>query len=417
MNSEASRSEVLPVVIAPTYNNADTLLDVLRRIEAVGAEILVINDGSTDGTAGLLAKWMDGEHAVRVAVLTHPRNRGKAAALRTGFDAASAAGYTHAVTVDTDGQHDPEQIPELIEAAKRSPRALILGSRTEVGTDCPASHRVGWYMSALGIWLETGRAFNDSQCGLRVYPMSLTNVVRCRAPRYGFEAEIISRAAWAGAPIVEVPVRCHYAKGADYISHFRPWRDGLRGFLMHARLTLRRLNPWPHPKVAGISHAPEPGPWPAIRINPAAMWEALRSDRLGQVVLAGSFGIGTFIANMPLGGFEILLAVYAAWRLHVHMLPVVAGSLLCLGAAGAALSRAAITVGHLLLHASPPDLTALDPGGGRHWRTLAEFPLSWPLGGIVIGFLCNWIIIAVLVALFRLVPVRAEVRRERFGAG
>src|SRR3712207_5911580 len=105
--SPPSAAPFRPVVIAPTYNNAGTLVSVLRRVETVGLPLIVVNDGSTDGAAERLREWEFGPHAGEVRVLTHSRNRGKADALRRGFAAAAAAGRTHAVTIDTDGQLDP----------------------------------------------------------------------------------------------------------------------------------------------------------------------------------------------------------------------------------------------------------------------------------------------------------------------
>src|SRR5688572_3570429 len=93
-----------PVVVAPTYDNARTLGDVVRGVAALGLPIIVVNDGSTDSTPELLAGL---GRDPGVTVLTHPRNRGKAAALCTGFAAAAEAGFTHAISIDTDGQHDP----------------------------------------------------------------------------------------------------------------------------------------------------------------------------------------------------------------------------------------------------------------------------------------------------------------------
>src|SRR5258706_2683139 len=95
-----------PVVIAPTYNNAGTLGEILGGLFALDLPVIIVNDGSTDDTAQILAQWNERRQASQVVILTHARNRGKAAALRTGFAAAADSGFTHAVTIDTDSQHD-----------------------------------------------------------------------------------------------------------------------------------------------------------------------------------------------------------------------------------------------------------------------------------------------------------------------
>ena len=421
-----------PVVVAPTYNNARTLPDIVRRVAALGLPSIVVNDGSTDDTAALLADWTRQPHATSTIVVTHAVNRGKAAALRTGFDVARQRGFTHAGTVDTDGQLDPEELRDLFDAARLHPHGLVLGTRGPGQSGAPGSHQLGWWMSALGIWLESGERVLDSQCGLRVYPLRMFEVVHCRAGRFGFEAEVITRAAWAACPIVSVPVACRYFTDERHISHFRPWRDGIRSFFMHARLTIRRLAPWPHPTIAPAerctSRLPHPKPssvkparpaetatitgmargtW-ADWLNPLMLWQRLRQDRFEQLLVAAALGIGTFMAALPLGGWQIVLAGYASWRLRVHLLPTLLGSLLCVPPVGGVLSRVSIVVGHLLFHARLPDGEGLDPSVVEHWPLLARVPLAWPVGGVIVGFFANWITIPVFVYVFRLIPVRAD---------
>jgi glycosyltransferase involved in cell wall biosynthesis len=236
------------VAIAPTYNNAGTLPDILQRIEATGYPLIVVNDGSTDDTPAILDAWQEGRSPDAAIRRDHAARSGKAAALQTGFAEARRRGYTHAVTIDTDGQLDPEQIPDLLAAASAQPRALVIGMRDDSRPDYPGRSRVGRRFSNLAIRIASGARVADSQCGFRVYPLGVLAVVRCSAKQYGWEAEVITRAAWAGCPIVNVPVRCRYFPEETRVSHFRPWRETWRGIGLHARLMLRRLWPWPHPK-------------------------------------------------------------------------------------------------------------------------------------------------------------------------
>jgi hypothetical protein len=187
-----------------------------------------------------------------VRVLTHKVNQGKAAAMRTGFAAALTDGCTHAATIDTDGQLDPEDSKSLIDVARRMPGNLVLGSRAMQIDRYPASNRFGRRLANWFIWLECGVRVSDSQCGLRVYPLSMLEVLPTRAGRYGFETEIITRAGWAGTPVVEVPVSCQYFQGDERVTHFRPLIDTLRAIGLHAFLLGRRVLPLPHTK------------WPAI---------------------------------------------------------------------------------------------------------------------------------------------------------
>lgn len=238
-----------PVVVLPTYNNCGTLPDILNRIMALALPLIVVNDGSTDGTAGFLLGWK-GEDASRRAtiILSHKQNRGKAAALQTGFLVAIAAGYSHAVTIDSDGQLDPEQIPDLLAVASEQPTALVLGVRDATRSDYPAKSRLGRLLSNFMIRLECGVRVSDSQCGFRVYPLSLIQTARCKAGRFGYEAEIITRAAWLGHPIREVPVNCRYFTEGDRVTHFKLRRDTLEGTVLHMRLLLCTLAASRRPK-------------------------------------------------------------------------------------------------------------------------------------------------------------------------
>ncbi|HEY8666074.1 MAG TPA: glycosyltransferase family 2 protein [Tepidisphaeraceae bacterium] len=255
-----------PVVILPTYNNGRTVIGVLDRAAALELPLIVVNDGCTDETAEALAAWKLRRRppTADVTILTHSANRGKAAALHTGFAAAEAAGHTHAVTIDTDGQLDPEQIPELLEAARLQPRALVLGMRDATSADYPARSRLGRTLSNGAIRLECGRRIADSQCGLRVYPLELLRAVEqggCHAPYFAFEAEIITKAGWAGFPIAQVPVNCRYLPPGEQVSHFRPFRDSLRGLALHLKLLARSVFPrqrLPHPADAHPTPAPAP---------------------------------------------------------------------------------------------------------------------------------------------------------------
>jgi len=437
-----------PVVVAATYNNAATMIGILERIERSGYDLIVVNDGATDDTPKLLAEWRDRAPAVAVHVVTHEVNRGKAAALHTGFAQARARGYTHAVTMDTDGQLEPEEIPRMVAAAERLPRALVLGRRSEKVPGLPRSNLVGWYTSGLGLWLEIGVVVNDSQCGLRVYPLELFDVVRCWAGRFGFEAEIIARAVWAGCPIAQVPATCHYPPRGEHVSHLKPWRDGAKGFFMHWGLALRRLVPWPEPKLSEVraSH-PEPQAlacaaprtdhaqphasgtqhgqasltMPPTQLdvrapkrgrdawlqwcNPLSLVRQIRSSRLEQLIASAAFAHGVFMAFMPLGWFVFLVVAYGSRRLHHNLWAAWIGACLTLAPVGPALTKAAVTVGHLLTHASLPDFTIAMPGVAPVTTVFAAFPVSWCVGGVLLGTVAHWLTISILMLAFRWIPV------------
>jgi uncharacterized protein (DUF2062 family) len=377
-----------PVVVAPSYNNAGTLVDVLTRVAALGLPILLVNDGCTDATDDVFTAWARQHPRVDARMLRHRHNRGKAAALKTGFAAAIDAGYTHAITIDTDGQHDPELIPRLLEIAQREPLAYVLGMRDDRHADYPARSRVGRRLSNLFIRLECGVRVADSQCGMRIYPLDLIRAVHCRAGRFGYEAEMITRAAWAGCPIAEVPINTRYLPAGQRVSHFNPWWDTILGVLTHVWLLGREMTPLSHPRY-------HPGDLPPPKrvtpreilswLNPLRAWRELRGGAVDRSELAAALATGVFVANLPVYPFQTALCLYLARRLHLNPLATIAGSQISTPPIGAGLIAAAIFVGHLVLHGSRP-LWPNFHSAHAIWHSLA-WPtlLDWAVGGIIVG--------------------------------
>jgi glycosyltransferase involved in cell wall biosynthesis len=229
-----------PVFIAPTFNHSSWLLRIVHQLSELGLPVIVVNDGSTDGTEGILREWSEGERLRQV--VTHRRNLGKAAALLSGFERARLGGFTHGITIDTDGQHDVADVPGLLEVARENPEALVVGSRPVDSRGYPLLSRLGRRISNFLIWVEAGVRVSDSQCGLRVYPLRAIARVPAKAGRFGFETEVVTRLAWAGCEILESPVRCIYEVPGGRLSHFRPVWDSLAAVGMHGRLMVKSLS-------------------------------------------------------------------------------------------------------------------------------------------------------------------------------
>lgn len=413
-----------PVVIAPTYNNAASLIGVLERIEQVGVPIIVVDDGSTDETPDLLAAWLAGDRCVAVKVLTHSPNQGKAAALATGFAHAAQADFTHAITMDTDGQLEPEDMPAMLQAAAHVPRALVLGRRSVSTPGLPKSNLVGWRCSGMGLWVETGVVVHDSQCGLRVYPLDLLENLRCWAGRFGFEAEIIARTLWAGRPIVTVPVTCHYPPRDQSVSHFKPVRDGAKGFFMHWGLAVRRLIPWPlfavkdtDDSTDGVGDMPPGGDllrpatgWSAWRawLSPLVTWRQIRSSGQERFIAAAALGFGAFTACWSLGLWTIVAILYGSKRLNHNLWAVLAGAALAIPPIGPVLGKVAITVAYVPMHLSLPSFESVAPGASELGTIIRTFPVSWFLGSVVVGTVLHWLALTTLMYATRSIPVRHD---------
>lgn len=223
--------------VIPTYNNARTVADIVRRTLAVCPNVIVVNDGSTDNTLQELQPLGDS-----ITIITYSRNRGKGYALRRGLEAARTAGFDYAVTIDSDGQHSPEEIPSLIAATSQSLNnsaslpILIVGSRNLQADGMPAGNTFANRFSNFWFHLQTGLKLPDTQTGFRLYPLHHLPCLRLLTYRYESELELLVFSAWRGVKIVPVPVSVSYPD--DRVSHFRPFRDFLRISLLNSVLCL-----------------------------------------------------------------------------------------------------------------------------------------------------------------------------------
>jgi glycosyltransferase involved in cell wall biosynthesis len=225
-------------VLIPTYENERTVGDVVRRALLAAGEVIVIDDGSTDGTAGIL-RSIGG-----IEVITHAPNRGKGAALRSGFRRALERGHEWAITLDADGQHDPAEIPRLLDAIREGPRAIIIGARGMKAGGAPLRCRAGLALSNALVRVLAGLGLPDSQSGFRAYPLREVLALGIRTGGFELEVEVILKAAWAGLEVRHVPVSVRYpGRRGERASHFRPVRDTIRILFSSLRAAFARRQP------------------------------------------------------------------------------------------------------------------------------------------------------------------------------
>ena len=203
--------------VIPSYNNGGTVVEVVRGVLRQGLPVIVVDDGSTDGTADALKD-------LPVHVLRHTRNRGKGRALKTGLEEARRQGYRFALTLDADGQHDPGDIPALVAAAGK--RTLVIGSRNLTAEGMPSGNTFANRFSNFWFTVQTGRKLPDTQTGFRVYPLKDLPSLKLLTARYEAELALLVFSAWKNLRIVPVPVRVYYPE--DRVSHFRPFADFFR---------------------------------------------------------------------------------------------------------------------------------------------------------------------------------------------
>lgn len=229
-----------PCAIVPSYGHWQALPAVVAGLRAHGLPVFVIDDGNAEPAASAVATLHAPEAGVRVHRM--PVNCGKGAAVCEGFRLARAAGFSHAVQVDADGQHDLGALARLLEAACAHPEALVSGAPVYDDT-IPTGRKIGRWMTHLWVFVETlSLRVTDSMCGFRVYPLAAVERLLAEedvGAGMDFDTDIMVRLFWRGVAPLMVPVRVTYPPGN--LSNFDLWRDNLRISRMHARLVATML--------------------------------------------------------------------------------------------------------------------------------------------------------------------------------
>lgn len=233
-----------PCVLIPVYNHAEAIAATCDGVRGLGVPLLLVDDGSDAACAAVLdaLAMADDVYLVRLAV-----NRGKGAAVKAGLAEAARLGFTHALQVDADGQHDPADFPAFLEGLTASREELRIGY-PRFDDSVPRHRFYSRYLTHGLVWLNTlSLELRDTMCGVKLYPVAAVNRLVSRhgcGDRMQFDTELPVRWLWAGLPVANLPVRVHYPQ--DGVSHFDLWRDNLLLAGMHGRLLcgmLRRL-PW-----------------------------------------------------------------------------------------------------------------------------------------------------------------------------
>ena len=222
-------------IIIPVYNHEKRIEEVIKKSLKLNMPVFVVDDGSTDSSYEKIRDIKG------IYLLQHNQNRGKGAAITTGFaQAAKIADW--AITIDADGQHNPEDSLKMIKAISEHERPIVVGRRQGmVGKKAPWTSRFGRRFSNFWIMISGGPRMADSQSGFRIYPLPESLKLNVIARRFQFEVEILVKAGWERIPVIEVPVSVNYALGSERVSHFLPFIDFLRNTHTFARLITRRI--------------------------------------------------------------------------------------------------------------------------------------------------------------------------------
>ncbi|MDA3615215.1 DUF2062 domain-containing protein [Polluticaenibacter yanchengensis] len=289
-------------VIIPTYNNHKTLARVIDGVLSYTNSVIIINDGSTDSTPEILKNYP------QVTQVHLPVNRGKGNALATGFKKALELGFENAITIDSDGQHYPEDMMVFLNALKVATEpVLLIGHRNMEQDGIPKKSSFGNKFSNFWFWVETGIQLQDTQSGYRLYPLKhLTG--RFYTNKFEFEIEVIVRTAWNGVPVKNVPVKVLYDMN-ERVTHFRPFKDFTRISILNTVLvTITFLYIIPRNFFRNLKKK--------------SFKQFLKEDLLGSkdsnMVKSASIGLGVFWGIMPVWGFQTFFTMFFAVLLRLN---------------------------------------------------------------------------------------------------
>lgn len=307
------------LVVIPVYNHVNTLRAVVEASLAQGFPVLVVDDGSSDGSLDSVIDLQIERHRL-------PVNVGKGGAILAAARLALGSGYQAIITIDADGQHDPADAGLLLEMAGSSWPCIVIGARIMETLNVPRSSLFGRDFSNFWVRLECGKTLPDTQSGYRLYPVEFLVSDRFLSRRYTFEIEVLVRGSWAGLPLLSTPVSVYYPPGDERISHFHKLKDNFRLSCLHTFLVTRSLLPWPHRRLfQGKIDAER---LPSI-FQPIHFIKALTREHSAPGELAAAVWVGICIGSLPIIPFGIAVIIYACLRLHLNKLVAVAASNIC----------------------------------------------------------------------------------------
>lgn len=291
-------------VIIPTYNNEKTLKRVLNKTFEFTSDIIVVNDGSTDSTSEILKEFP------QVFQIHLNQNKGKGFALRKGFKEALKQNFVYVITIDSDGQHFPEDMQVFVDEITQNGEALLIGDRNMDQEGIPKKSSFGNRFSNFWFWFETGIKLNDTQSGFRLYPIQRMKKIKFFTRKFEFEIEVIVKSAWKGIPVKNVPIQVLYDE-SERVSHFRPFKDFTRISILNTYLVIITL----------------------LYIKPRDYFRKFKKKGFKRFFLEDllhsedsklkktlSVMLGVFIGLSPLWGFHTISVLFLAFALRLNKL-------------------------------------------------------------------------------------------------
>lgn len=370
---ESERKEPIKIaaeefcIVIATYNNDRTLESVIEGVLRFTDRVIIINDGSTDSTVEILKKYSF------LKIISYEVNRGKGYALRQGFSLAASLGFKYALTIDSDGQHNTYEIPELVNCIPAQGDIMVLGERNMDGEGVPLKSNFGRKFSNFWFWFETGISMKDTQTGFRLYPLDIIKNMRFFTNKFEFEIESLVRIAWKGCPIHSVPVSVRYFNKEERVSHFRPFMDFSRISLLNTVLvTITLLYHLPLRYIKKLSYS-------NIRTY---FREHVLHSKTSSIKLSLSVALGVFVGILPIWGYQLITAVFLAALFKLNKTIAFTASNISITPMIPLILYSSIYVGGVFMGRSTPPLQL---GGMVKFEIIKQYLLQYIVGSVLLA--------------------------------
>jgi glycosyltransferase involved in cell wall biosynthesis len=380
-------------VIIPTYNNEKTLASVISGVLDYTANVIVVNDGSTDSTSQILSTFKN------IELVSYQKNKGKGYALRKGLRFAWDKGYKYAITIDSDGQHYVTDLPKFLEKLNESPNAIIIGSRNMDQSSVPGKSSFGHKFSNFWFHFETGINAPDTQSGFRLYPLEPISKRIFFTRKYEFEIEVIVRLAWKGVEVTSVPIQVYYAPKETRVSHFRPFRDFTRVSILNTILVFYALLiVKPFKFVRSINKK---------NIQEFYQKQVLQNEEPNHKITFALM-LGLFMGVAPVWGYQMLIAFGLAHLLKLNKVLVIVASNISIPPMIPIILFASFKTGGLFIEANK---LTLQYSSGINLEMIKDNLLQYLIGSLAFGVILAvtmGIVSYILLSLFRKKPQLQE---------
>ncbi|MBD3344189.1 MAG: DUF2062 domain-containing protein [Chitinivibrionales bacterium] len=377
------------VAIIPAWSNAGTLKPLLEQIAEYPLDIIVVNNGSPDDTSAVVHSTFV-THSIESA-----GKKGKGDALRAGFTRAYEQGYSHAITLDSDSRHLPEDIPVILKKIKENPETLWVGNRIidEEKDNRSLQNRVRNNFDSLWYKFNTGNTIDDPHCGFRAYPLQLIKDIECKGTGNEFEIEMLTYAVWNGITVSQIPVHSVPFDSGKGVPHFRTMIDYFRASRTKFKASLIRIFlPW------RTIHAPGKSAKEKLIHLVKSELKAHSTPRRA----AASLALGVFMSLFPILGFQVLTVMALAFIFKLNRPLAFLGVSLSSPPMLPFLIALAIGIGKLIV---PPDIVQLSINARA--ATFFQYGIEWFIGSIILS------IAAGIVTFILAYPAFSKIRQAR----